>query len=212
VADPRTTGQVLKFLVGAATGPDPTVPPEQLRLPGITPLGTASTIRRLSLNVRRTDLPGSAGTAVTQLLGTVGPDGAGLPHDFHGPVTENPVVGATEIWEFHNFTPEAHSMHIHQVQFQVLGRGRDGRQPPEDSERGFKDTVVALPRDVTRVKARFDIAGRFTWHCHILEHEDNAMMLPFQVGPLPVDPELGAVVDRDGAVDGAPGERPSTGH
>jgi bilirubin oxidase len=195
VADPRTTGQVLKFVVGALTGPDTSVPPEQLRLPALTPLGTESSTRRLVLSVRRSDGPGSA---AVQVLGTIGPGGAPVPHGFHSPVTENPVLGATEIWEFHNFTPDAHSMHIHQVQFQVLGRGRDGRRPPEDSERGYKDTVIALPGDVTRVKARFDTAGRFTWHCHILEHEDGEMMLPFQVGPLPADPHLDGVGDEVG--------------
>ncbi|MBF9132976.1 multicopper oxidase domain-containing protein [Plantactinospora sp. S1510] len=195
VADPQTTGQVLKFVVGALTGPDTSLPPEQLRLPAIAPLGTASRTRRLALSVSRGEGPGPA---AVQVLGTMGPDGAPLPHGFHSPVTENPVLGATEIWEFHNYTPDAHSMHIHQVQFQVLGRGRNGRRPPEDSERGYKDTVVALPGDVTRVKARFDTAGRFTWHCHILEHEDGAMMLPFQVGPLPADPHPGALTDGGG--------------
>ncbi|GIG90477.1 multicopper oxidase family protein [Plantactinospora endophytica] len=186
VADPQTTGQVLKFLVGRRTGADHSVPPEQLRLPEVTPLGPASRTRQLSLNIRRADLAGRA--AVVQLLGTVAPDGSGLPHEFHSPITENPMLGATEIWEFHNFTPDAHLVHIHQVQFQVVGRGRDGGRPPEDPERGFKDTVVVLPGHVTRVKARFDTAGRFTWHCHILEHEDNEMMLPYHVGPMPAEP------------------------
>ncbi|GAA3731471.1 multicopper oxidase domain-containing protein [Plantactinospora mayteni] len=189
-ADPYSTGQVLKFVVGAASGPDLSVPPEQLRLPPITPLGPATLTRRLSLNIRQADPSGPAARRV-QLLGTVGPDGRGLPHRFHSPVTETPRLGATEVWEFHNFTPDAHAMHMHQVQFQVIGRGRDGLRPPDDAERGFKDTVVVLPGHVTRVKARFDTAGRYTWHCHILEHEDDEMMLPFHVGPLPADPDLG---------------------
>jgi len=25
------------------------------------------------------------------------------------------------------------------------------------------------------------------WHCHIVEHEDNEMMLPLHVGPIPDD-------------------------
>jgi FtsP/CotA-like multicopper oxidase with cupredoxin domain len=37
---------------------------------------------------------------------------------------------------------------------------------------------------VTRVKAKFDIAGLFVWHCHIISHEDNEMMRPMCVGPL----------------------------
>ena len=29
----------------------------------------------------------------------------------------------------------------------------------------------------------FDIAGLYVWHCHIVEHEDNEMMVPYCVGP-----------------------------
>lgn len=37
-------------------------------------------------------------------------------------VTEIPQVGSTEIWEFINLTPDAHPIHIHLIQFQVLNR------------------------------------------------------------------------------------------
>ena len=29
----------------------------------------------------------------------------------------------------------------------------------------------------------FDREGRYVWHCHILEHEDNEMMRPYVVRP-----------------------------
>jgi FtsP/CotA-like multicopper oxidase with cupredoxin domain len=54
--------------------------------------------------------------------------------------------------------------------------------PPEAWETGFKDTVIAYPGQVTRLIAKFDIPGKFVWHCHILEHENNQMMRPLQVG------------------------------
>lgn len=95
-------------------------------------------------------------------------------------------MGSTEIWEIHNLTKDAHPMHIHEVQFQVVDRQTlpaGGRRPPEAWERGFKDTVLAYPQETTRVKVRFGQAGRYMWHCHILEHEDNEMMRPFRVGP-----------------------------
>ena len=44
-------------------------------------------------------------------------------------------------------------------------------------------TVIAYPGEITRVKALFDRAGLFVWHCHILEHEDNEMMRPYRIGP-----------------------------
>jgi bilirubin oxidase len=84
----------------------------------------------------------------------------------------------------YNFTEDGHPIHIHQVQFQVVNRQPFGGvpRPPEVWETGFKDTLIALPSEITRVRARFDIAGRFVWHCHIIDHEDNEMMRPYQVG------------------------------
>jgi len=100
------------------------------------------------------------------------------------PVTENPDRGATEIWELHNFTVDAHPIHVHQVEFEVLSRGpMDGSstRPPDAWERGTKDTLIALPARSPRLKLRFDISGRYVWHCHIIDHEDNEMMRPIQV-------------------------------
>ena len=56
-------------------------------------------------------------------------------------------------------------------------------RPPESWETGAKDTVIAYPDEITRVKVRFDHPGLFVWHCHILEHEDNEMMRPLRVEP-----------------------------
>ena len=74
-------------------------------------------------------------------------------------------------------------IHIHLVQFEVVGREDACGVPrgPEAWETGFKDTVIAYPGEITRVKARFDVAGLFVWHCHILEYEDNDMMRAYRV-------------------------------
>ena len=47
-------------------------------------------------------------------------------------------------------------------------------EPPEPWEHGFKDTVIAYPEQVTRVRMKFDTPGQYVWHCHIVEHEDDA--------------------------------------
>ena len=61
---------------------------------------------------------------------------------------------------------------------------------PEAWETGFKDTVIAYPGQVTRVRAQFTTPGQFVWHCHIVEHEDNEMMRPYRIGPVqPGQPE-----------------------
>jgi FtsP/CotA-like multicopper oxidase with cupredoxin domain len=54
---------------------------------------------------------------------------------------------------------------------------------PEPWETGLKDTVIAYPAQITRVKAHFDRPGLFVWHCHLVEHEDNEMMRPYRIGP-----------------------------
>ncbi|MFZ5997062.1 MAG: multicopper oxidase family protein [Nitrospirota bacterium] len=101
-------------------------------------------------------------------------------------VTENPMLNNTETWEIYNFTVDAHPIHLHLVRFEVVNReviGVPGAIPPEAWERGYKDTVIAYPGQITRVKAKFDIAGLYVWHCHIVEHEDNEMMRPYVVSP-----------------------------
>jgi spore coat protein A len=37
---------------------------------------------------------------------------------------------------------------------------------------------------VTRIIVKFEgFAGRYVWHCHMLEHEDNEMMRPYLIAP-----------------------------
>jgi FtsP/CotA-like multicopper oxidase with cupredoxin domain len=55
-------------------------------------------------------------------------------------------------------------------------------------ENAPKDIFTALPDQVTRIKATFDKAGRFAWHCHILSHEDHEMMRVMDVVPPPAPP------------------------
>jgi bilirubin oxidase len=181
-ADPGTTGQVMKFVVGRCTSADASMPPASLSLPSLARLGAASTTRRLSLNEMASEFGFDA--PVMGMLGTVNADGSANPLHWSDAVSEHPAVGATEIWELHNFTEDAHPIHVHLVQFQVVNRQPFGGQArgPQAFETGTKDTLVALPGEITRLKARFDRAGRFVWHCHIIDHEDNEMMRPYQIG------------------------------
>lgn len=182
-ANAKTTGQVMKFVVKPLTAPDRSTPVSQLVLPPCEPLGAASRTRRLCLNeVNSASVRGAGPRAV--LLGVLDSSGKPMPLGWGDPITEDPALGATEVWEIHNLTKDGHPIHIHEVQFQVVDRQREGQtpRPPEPWERGFKDTVVAYPNAITRVKVRFDQPGRYMWHCHMLEHEDNEMMRPFRVG------------------------------
>lgn len=68
--------------------------------------------------------------------------------------------------------------------------------PPEPWENGWKDTVIAYPGQVTRVRAQFNTPGQYVWHCHIVEHEDNDMMRPYRIGPeQPGQPTSGMMAD-----------------
>ncbi|CAH2213111.1 multicopper oxidase family protein [Tepidibacter aestuarii] len=78
---------------------------------------------------------------------------------------------------------------------------------PPLNERGWKDTVIMLPGEVTRLKLRFapqdadpkkvnpgvnlfpfdpTFGPGYVWHCHILDHEDNEMMRPLKVTSCPI--------------------------
>jgi bilirubin oxidase len=119
-------------------------------------------------------------------LGVIGPNGEASPLGWDEPITENPAVGAIENWVIHNQTEDAHPIHIHEIMFEVSDReGENERHEPagpEIWETGLKDTVIAYPGELTTVKAHFDQAGLFVWHCHIVEHEDNEMMRPYRIG------------------------------
>ncbi len=116
---------------------------------------------------------------------------------WHMPVTEQPQIDTTEIWSLVNVTDDSHPIHLHLVRFQILDRRNfdsfnyqsQGRivftgppLPPDPTEAGWKDTVRADPRMITRIIVRFEgYTGRYMWHCHILEHGDNEMMRPFDI-------------------------------
>lgn len=117
---------------------------------------------------------------------------------YDDPVTELVKIGSTEKWRFINTTDDAHPMHLHLVQFQILERqGFDPAallsgtvklvglpRPPGDNEAGWKDTAVVSPGDVLTILVRFQgYTGRYVYHCHMLEHEDNDMMRPYEVIP-----------------------------
>jgi FtsP/CotA-like multicopper oxidase with cupredoxin domain len=201
VADSASTGQIMQFRVVPAVAPDPTTPPQFLQLPAVTPLPAATVTRPVALLEEMSaffeDAPAEA------LLGTVAGDpnvapGVWTKQLWMDPVTENPAVGATEVWEIYNATADAHPMHVHEVVFEVVNRqaifvNEDTQEvqvvpgsvptPPEPSETGYKDTVIAYSGQVTRIRVQFNTPGQFVWHCHIVEHEDNEMMRPYRIGP-----------------------------
>ncbi len=163
--------------------------------------------------------------------------------------TELPVEGSAELWELVNLTQDAHPIHTHLTDLQLVNRepldiagyqaaygaafpsgsytpgfgppldytrGNPNAlggnpdigpfltgaiQPPQPYETGWKDTIVVPPGAVTRIIVRYapsnvpldappnqlaypfdpNGGGGYVWHCHIISHEDNEMMRPYQV-------------------------------
>jgi len=147
---------------------------------------TAVRTRRLTLDERMDDIQRSMGMLLNNT-------------PWHEPITEKPTLDTTEIWELVNLTDDSHPIHLHLVRLQILDRRRFDQfeyqakgtlrftgpaLPPEAHEAGWKDTVRADPGMVTRIIVPFEgYVGRYVWHCHILEHEDNEMMRPYEVLP-----------------------------
>jgi spore coat protein A len=175
---------LMQFRVGAAKSPDTSRLPDALRAVPKTPESAAVRTRALSLIEQMTP----KGESMAMYLNNT---------PWHMPVTENPVLDTTEIWSFINTTDDTHPIHLHLVKFQILDRRRfepfvyhmkgdlyytGDVEPPAPEEAGWKDTVRAYAKMVTRIIVRFEgYAGRYVWHCHVLEHEDNEMMRPYDV-------------------------------
>jgi spore coat protein A len=93
-------------------------------LPGYGGVANGATTRRVAL-FEGTDEFGR----LQPLLGTV-KDGnlntsnVATAYTWFQPTTETPAFDSTEIWEIYNFTADAHPIHLHLVNFQILDRQR----------------------------------------------------------------------------------------
>jgi hypothetical protein len=168
---------VMKFIVGAQAGHTAALP-GTLRTVSPIPENQAIVTRRFRL--ARVAEPCAGGEWLIQSLD----DGNNVIGEHWDDITEFPILGDTEIWEFENPTNVMHPMHVHLVQFQVLSR-EDlsgvslGLNAWEIDT--WKDTVRVPPQSKVRIIATFDdYLGKFPYHCHILDHEDHEMMRQFQ--------------------------------
>ena len=177
---------IMQFRVSSAKVNDTSSLPSALRSVPKIPESQAAQTRLLTLD----EYVNKTGNPVMQLLNAT---------HWKAPITEKPVLGSTEIWTLINPTNDTHPIHLHLVRFQILDRQTyepwlfqtkrqlhflGAPEPPDPNEAGWKDTVQAHSRMVTRIIVPFEgFTGRYVWHCHILEHEDNEMMRPYEVVP-----------------------------
>jgi len=176
--------EILQFRVAPATTTQAPSIPSKLRAITPTPESTATLTRTITLD----EALDHVGNSMLMVLNK---------KRWHEPVTEKPRLNTTEIWEFVNLTEDTHPMHLHLVRFQILDRRvfdvfayRNNKGlhflsdplPPEPTEAGWKDVVQCPPGLITRIIVNFDgYPGNYLYHCHILEHEANDMMRPFEV-------------------------------
>ena len=175
---------VMQLRVVPAASPDHSALPKALR--PVRRIVEAEAVQTRTLTLGEID--DLRGDTVTMLLNNT---------PWHAPISEKPVLNSIEIWNLVNMTDDAHPIHLHLVRFQILDRRRFDAfayqnqnvlrytgdvTPPEPGEAGWKDTARADPAMITRIVIPFEgYTGRYVWHCHILEHEDNEMMRPYEV-------------------------------
>ena len=225
------TRTLMEIVIGSADGvpADPlltslgdlAMDPIPLVTPGVVnpTLPSGTNVRRLTLN-ETFDKYGR----LIQMLGTDQKvAGGGYGQEYTASSTENIIAGSTEVWRIFNTTGDTHPMHFHLINLQIISRQpfnvgsflNNGSEllgtayPPDENERGWKETIRMNPGEVTTVIAKFDLpvlpstmtvpsspregskglgsgaTGRkvheYVWHCHILEHEEHDMMRPLVI-------------------------------
>ena len=217
--------QIMRFTVTAGGKPWTAPLPGRLRATPITRLADHVTAATVTRNMTLVEVLDEADAPLMALLNNRTFDST----DYQSvPVQSD----ALERWELINLTGDAHPIHLHFTQFQLLNRQRIDAEgylvatygdddvvpgsgsytapqvnpsvtpylvgqprPAPANQRGWKDTVVAMPGEVTRILVPFGAGaaggkplaigashtGDYVWHCHILEHEDNDMMQHYRI-------------------------------
>ena len=178
--------ELVQFRVGKDRVDDTSELPKSLRPIERIAEQQAERTRVMTLN----EFDNDSGMAMTMLLNR---------KHWADPVTEQVRLNSIEIWSLANLTQDTHPIHLHMVRFQVLDRRSfsaddylasnalplrytDAARPPGAHEMSWKDVVQCPPQTVTRIIIPFEgYAGRYLWHCHILEHEANDMMRPYDI-------------------------------
>ena len=159
-----------RFRVARGAGGRRQALPDRLAPPETFDLGKSDDDQR----VRRFDL------AMNHMRGTIN----NRIFEMQGVAEDETVsLDTNEVWEFVNrggMPPLPHPIHIHGLQFKVLGRL--GAPFGDVLDAGWKDTVLLMPGERVRLQMRFsDYPGLFLYHCHNLEHEDMGMMRNYYV-------------------------------
>ena len=200
---PPLLPSIMKFIVTDDEGYKGEISPT---LRPVTPMpeSSADVTRYFRLAKHTVPCTNEPGRTVNEwLIESLDGPGGNVTGEHWDDVTEFPILGNREVWEFENPTNSYHPMHVHLVRFQIVSKTdlTTGQPIPLQpwEENTWKDIVHIPANTKARIIMDFeDYPGRFPNHCHLLDHEDHEMMRQFQAS---YDP---AYCDNDGTCD--PGE------
>ena len=109
-------------------------------------------------------------------------NGTGLAADFSR-LAAAPKPGTREVWHLVNGGGGwDHPVHIHFEEGQILARNGSFSNVPA-WERGRKDVYRLHPSGTVTLTMQFrEFAGMYMEHCHNTVHEDNAMLIRWEIG------------------------------
>lgn len=207
-ADPQTVGQIMQFRIVPLTAPDTSSLPASLST--IPTLSAPSVTRLLTLNevmgeggpiaglldgkewmTAVTEKPRVGATELWEIVNLTGDT-----HPIHLHLVQFQLVNrqrfqSSYIRAYNALNPVLPAPTT--TNPPIGPYLQDGTFAPAPNEMGWKDTVRMNPSEVTRILVRFatstgtgfpfnaKAAPGYVWHCHILEHEDNEMMRPYQL-------------------------------
>jgi manganese oxidase len=208
-ADP-CVGRFLEFRVGQVCSyPDTSVVPAQL-IPN-------PDLSQIPVTGERTFTFGRSGiqttTGDTSFTGPwgVSTNGGLMLNADYARISAAPKPGTREIWNLVNDGGGwDHPVHIHFEEGQIIDRNGSLSNVPL-WERGRKDVYRLKPSSSVKLTMQFrDFAGTYMEHCHNTVHEDNAMLVRWdingQLHPLPAPvptPQGCTFIDPDDIVPGA---------
>jgi FtsP/CotA-like multicopper oxidase with cupredoxin domain len=106
--------------------------------------------------------------------------GSALKADF-GRISSAPKFGTREVWTLQGGFNWDHPIHIHFEEGQILARNGSASSVPA-WEKGRKDVYRLRENGSVTITMQFrDWGGMFMEHCHNTEHEDNAMLMRWEI-------------------------------
>ena len=182
---PPLLPSVMKFIVTGNQGYTGAI---SSTLRTVTPMAesSADVTRYFKLNKVTAPCSNDPGRTVNEwLVESLDGPGGNVIGSHWDDLTDFPILGTREVWEFDNPTNSMHPMHVHLVRFQILSKTdlTTGQPIPlEPWEANTWKDIVRLPANTrARIIMDFeDYLGKFPQHCHILDHEDHEMMRQFQ--------------------------------